>query len=214
MFGEFWGPRLEYIFRNALLALIDCPETTLLSVQRFLIDSRYRKIVLAHCTDPGVRDFWEVEYARMPQKLQAEAISPIQNKVGQFTLSPQLRNIIGQPKSALHMRDIMDEGKVLLVNLSKGRLGDDVSALLGSRGLTSATLTALLEAFDGWRGRMERDGLAPVRARWLELADTIGRRVSVDGVTGVAVDLDVDGALVLEDGARRHRVVAGELEVV
>ena len=77
-----------------------------------------------------------------------------------------------------------------------------------------AALTALLEAFDGWRERMERDGLAPVRARWLELADTIGRRVSVDGVTGVAVDLDVDGALVLEDGARRHRVVAGELEVV
>jgi BirA family transcriptional regulator, biotin operon repressor / biotin---[acetyl-CoA-carboxylase] ligase len=77
-----------------------------------------------------------------------------------------------------------------------------------------AVLTALLEAFDGWRGRMERDGLAPVRARWLELADTIGRRVSVDGVTGVAVDLDVDGALVLEDGARRHRVVAGEVEVV
>ena len=75
-------------------------------------------------------------------------------------------------------------------------------------------LTVLLEAFDGWRERMEREGLAPVRARWLELADTIGRRVSVDGVTGVAVDLDVDGALVLEDGARRHRVVAGELEVV
>src|SRR5207245_1055615 len=68
--------------------------------------------------------------------------------------------------------------------------------------------------FDGWRETMEREGLAPVRARWLELADTIGRRVSVDGVTGVAVDLDVDGALVLEDGARRHRVVAGELEVV
>jgi len=77
-----------------------------------------------------------------------------------------------------------------------------------------AALAAVLEAFDGWRARFEDEGLAPVRARWLALADTIGRRVSVDGVSGVAVDLDVDGALVLEDGERRHRVVAGELEVV
>jgi BirA family biotin operon repressor/biotin-[acetyl-CoA-carboxylase] ligase len=72
-------------------------------------------------------------------------------------------------------------------------------------------LAALLTAFGEWRGRLETDGVAPVRARWLALADTIGRRVSVDGVSGVAVDLDVDGALVLEDGERRHRVLAGEL---
>ncbi len=146
MFGEFWGPRLEYLFRNTLLALIDCPNTTLLSVQRFLIDSMYRKSVLAHCTDPGVRDFWELEYTRMPLKLQAEAISPIQNKVGQFTLSPQLRNIIGQPKSALHMRKIMDEGNVLLVNLSKGRLGEDASSLLGSLLITHLQMAALSRA--------------------------------------------------------------------
>ena len=77
-----------------------------------------------------------------------------------------------------------------------------------------AVLTATLDAFDGWRATLECDGLAPIRAHWLAIADTIGRRVSVDGVTGVAVDLDVDGALVLQDGERRHRVVAGELEVV
>lgn len=146
MFGEFWGPRLEYIFRNTLLALIDCPNSTLLSVQRFLIDSSYRKSVLMHCTDSGVRDFWEMEYTRLPLKLQAEAISPIQNKVGQFTLSPQLRNIIGQPKSALHMREIMDEGKVLLVNLSKGRLGEDASSLLGSLLITHIQMAALSRA--------------------------------------------------------------------
>lgn len=146
MFGEFWGPRLEYIFRNTLLALIDCPNTTLLSVQRFLIDSSYRKFVLSHCTDASVRDYWEMEYTRMPLKLQAEAISPIQNKVGQFTLSPQLRNIIGQPKSALHMREIMDEGKVLLVNLSKGRLGEDASSLLGSLLITHIQMAALSRA--------------------------------------------------------------------
>lgn len=74
-----------------------------------------------------------------------------------------------------------------------------------------ATLTAVLGAFDDWRARLERDGLTPIRARWLALADTIGRRVSVDGITGVAVDLDIDGALVLQDGERRHRVVAGEV---
>jgi BirA family biotin operon repressor/biotin-[acetyl-CoA-carboxylase] ligase len=76
-----------------------------------------------------------------------------------------------------------------------------------------AALTALLSAFDDWRAQLERDGLAPIRARWLAVADTIGRRVSVDGVTGVAVDLDADGALVLQDGERRHRVVAGEVGV-
>jgi BirA family biotin operon repressor/biotin-[acetyl-CoA-carboxylase] ligase len=74
-----------------------------------------------------------------------------------------------------------------------------------------AILATLLEAFDGWRARLEGEGMAPVRARWLALADTIGRRVSIDGVSGVAVDLDADGALVLEDGGRRHRVVAGEV---
>ena len=76
-----------------------------------------------------------------------------------------------------------------------------------------AALSAVLEAFDGWRAQLEQDGLAPIRARWLALADTIGRRVSVDGVTGVAIDLDVDGALVLQDGEHRHRVVAGEVGV-
>lgn len=143
LFGDFWGPRLEYLFRNALLALIDYPDATLLSVQRFLIDGRFRQEVLAHATDPAVRDFWEIEYARMPPKLQAEAISPIQNKVGQFTLTPQLRDILGQPKSTLNVRRIMDEGQVLLVNLSKGRLGEDAAALLGALLISQVQLAAL-----------------------------------------------------------------------
>lgn len=146
IFGEFWGPRLEYVFRNALLALIDCPNTTLLSVQRFLIDSVYRKAVLSYCTDASVRDFWELEFTRIPPKLQAETISPIQNKIGQFTLSPQLRNIIGQPTNALKMREIMDQGKVLLVNVSKGRLGEDASSLLGALLITHIQMAALSRA--------------------------------------------------------------------
>ncbi|MFO0814120.1 MAG: type IV secretion system DNA-binding domain-containing protein [Gemmatales bacterium] len=143
IFGEFWGPRLEYVFRNSLLALIDCPNTTLLSAQRFLIDSVYRKSVLSHCTDATVRDFWEMEFTRIPPKLQAETISPIQNKIGQFTLSPQLRNIIGQPANALKMREIMDQGRVLLVNVSKGRLGEDASSLLGALLITHIQMAAL-----------------------------------------------------------------------
>lgn len=143
LFGEFFGPRMEYLFRNALLALIDYPEATLLSVQRFLIDGRFRQQVLAHATDPGVRAFWEIEYARMPARLQAEAISPIQNKVGQFTLMPQLRHILGQPKSTLNVRRIMDGGQVLLVNLSKGRLGEDAAALLGALLISQVQLAAL-----------------------------------------------------------------------
>lgn len=146
IFGEFWGPRLEYVFRNALLALIDCPQTTLLSVQRFLIDSVYRKTVLSHCSDASVRDFWEMEFTRIPPKLQAETISPIQNKIGQFTLSPQLRNIIGQPSNALKMRESMDQGKVLLVNVSKGRLGEDASSLLGALLITHIQMAALSRA--------------------------------------------------------------------
>jgi hypothetical protein len=143
LFGDFWGPRLEYLFRNALLALIDFPDATLLSVQRFLIDGRFRQEVLAHATNPAIRDFWEIEYAKMPPKLQAEAISPIQNKVGQFTLMPQLRNILGQPQSTLNVRRIMDDGQVLLVNLSKGRLGEDAATLLGALLISQVQLAAL-----------------------------------------------------------------------
>lgn len=146
LYGEFWGPRMEHIFRNALLALLETPGTTLLSVLRLLSDVKFRQPLVAKLKDPVVRRFWQYEFAAMPKKLQIEAISPIQNKVGAFVSSPVLRNILGQTRSSLDLRSVLDDGKVLLVNLSKGRLGDDVSSLLGSFLVTALQLAAMRRA--------------------------------------------------------------------
>ncbi len=144
--GQFWGPRLEHILRNAVLALLETPGSTLVSLLRLLSESRFRTDVAGRLSDPIVRQFWQREFAGMPPKLQAEAIAPIQNKVGHFVSSPILRNILGQRRNALSLRDVMDEGKVLLVNLSKGRIGDDASALLGSFLVTGLQLAAMSRA--------------------------------------------------------------------
>lgn len=143
LYGDSWGPRLEHILRNALLALLEAPGTSLVSVLRLLSDIRYRQQLTARLTDPVVRAFWQQEFARMPAKLRLEAIAPIQNKIGHFASSPLLRNIIGQPESRLDLRAVMDEGKVLIVNLSKGRIGDDASMLLGSLLVTSLQIAAM-----------------------------------------------------------------------
>ena len=146
LYADSWGPRLEHILRNALLALLEMPGSSLVSVLRLLTDVRYRKSVLAHVTDPIVRDFWEREFAAMPPKFQIEAIAPIQNKIGAFASSPLLRNIIGQAENRLDLRQTMDQGKVLIVNLSKGRIGDDASMLLGSLLVTSLQIAAMSRA--------------------------------------------------------------------
>ena len=143
LYGTFWGPRLEHILRNALLALLEVPGATLLSVLRILSDARFRQNLVGRLSDPVVRSFWLHEFAAMPTKLQLEAIAPIQNKVGHFVSSPLLRNIVGQARSTLNLRSIMDEGRILLVNLSKGRMGDDASALLGSFLVTALQLAAM-----------------------------------------------------------------------
>lgn len=146
LYGHSWGPRMEHILRNTLLALMEAPGSTLLSVVRLLGDVRFRQHVLTHVKDPIVRNFWQQEFAALPLKLQVEATAPILNKVGHFVSSPLLRNILGQAKSKLDLRAILDEGKVLLVNLSKGRMGDDASALLGSFLVTSLQLAAMSRA--------------------------------------------------------------------
>jgi hypothetical protein len=143
LYGESWGPRLEHILRNALLALVEIPGTSLVSVLRLLSDARWRQGILSRVSDPIVRSFWEGEFARMPPKFQAEAIAPIQNKIGHFASSPILRGIIGQSENRFDLRAIMDAGKVLIVNLSKGRIGDDASSLLGSLLVTSVQLAAM-----------------------------------------------------------------------
>jgi hypothetical protein len=126
-----------------LLALLEVPGATLLSVLQLLSDARYRQRVVSRVSDPVVRSFWQQEFASMPPKLQLEAIAPIQNKVGHFVSSPLLRNIIGQARSSLDLRRTIDDGKILLVNLSKGRVGDDASALLGSFLVTALQLAAM-----------------------------------------------------------------------
>jgi hypothetical protein len=146
IWGDFFGPRMEHILRNTLLTLIEVPGSTLLSVSRMLGDARFREHILTKVSDPVVRSFWLREFASMPPKLQAEAVSPIYNKVGQLVSNPLLRNILGQSRSTLDLRRVMDEGKVLLVNLSKGRIGEDASALLGAFLVTAIQQAAMSRA--------------------------------------------------------------------
>jgi len=143
MFGESWGPRLEYILRYTILALLDRPSTTMLDITRLLTDKKFRKETLEYCTDTVVLQFWNVEFASWNDKFQSEAIAPVLNKVGAFTANPIIRNIIGQPKSTFNIREIMDEGKILIVNLSKGLIGEDNAAILGAFMVTKIQLAAM-----------------------------------------------------------------------
>ena len=143
MFGESWGPRLEYILRYTILALLDRPSTTMLDITRMLTDKKFRNETLSYCTDTVVLNFWKVEFASWNDKFQSEAIAPVLNKVGAFTANPVIRNIIGQPKSTFNIRHMMDEGKILIVNLSKGLIGEDNAAILGAFLVTKVQLAAM-----------------------------------------------------------------------
>ena len=140
---DSWGPRLEYILYNAIAALLDCPNTTLLGVNRLLTDERYRAWVVRQVKDPFVRDFWANEYAGYDPRIQREAIAPIQNKLGQFLQSPVIRNILGQVRTKVSIPFVMDTGRLFLANLSKGRLGHDKANLLGSLLTTQFQLAAM-----------------------------------------------------------------------
>jgi len=146
IFGNSWGPRLEYILRNTVLALIDSPNSTMLGIPRMLTELQYRNEVVANIKDTVIRDFWVNEFAAMDNKQRNEAIAPILNKVGQFLSTSTIRNIVGQPKSTIDVRKIMDEKKILIVNLSKGKIGEDNMALLGSMIVTKVQLAAMSRA--------------------------------------------------------------------
>ncbi len=143
---DSWGPRLEYILRYSLLALIDYPEATMLDITRILTEKKFRNEVLKFVQDPVVRNFWTVEFASWNDKFAAEAVAPVLNKVGAFTANPLVRNIIGQPKSSFNIRQIMDERKILIVNLSRGLVGEDNAALLGALLVTKVQLAAMSRA--------------------------------------------------------------------
>jgi len=138
-----WGPRLEHILRNTLLTLAQTPSSTLVDVPKILTDRDFRHQVVQKLNDPVLNNFWQNEFEKMPDRLQQEAISPILNKVGQFVSSPLIRGIIGQPKSTIDLEKIMNEGKILILNLSQGRLGEDNSALLGAMIITKFQLAAM-----------------------------------------------------------------------
>lgn len=143
MFGDSWGPRLEHILRYTLLALLDRPQTTLLDISRMLTDKEFRKETLNYCKDVTVLQFWKQEFGQWNDKQVNESIAPVLNKVGAFTANPIIRNIIGQPKSSFDIRKIMDEGKILVVNLSKGLIGEDNAAILGAFMVTKVQLAAM-----------------------------------------------------------------------
>ncbi|MCX6808198.1 MAG: type IV secretion system DNA-binding domain-containing protein [Candidatus Berkelbacteria bacterium] len=146
IFGDSWGPRLEHILRNTVLALLDYPNSTMLDIPRMLTNNRYRDKVVEVVKDPVIRDFWINEFAAYDNKFRTEAVSPILNKVGQFLSTATIRNIVGQPKTRLNIREAMDQKKVVLVNLSRGKIGEDNSALLGAMVITKIQLAAMSRA--------------------------------------------------------------------
>jgi CxxC-x17-CxxC domain-containing protein len=140
---DVWSARMEYILNNCILALLEYPGSTLLGVNRMLADVDYRKKIVEKVTDPIIKTFWVQEYARYTQRYEIEATAAIQNKIGQLISSPMIRNIIGQVSSTIAMREVMDQQKILIVNLSKGRMGEDNSRLLGALIITKLQLAAM-----------------------------------------------------------------------
>jgi hypothetical protein len=143
IWANLWSARMEYILNNTILALLDSPGNTLLGITRMYVDKKYRKKIVDNIKDPMVKAFWVDEFANYNEKYRTEAIAPIQNKVGQFLSSGIIRNIVGQPKSTIDLREIMDKRKILIMDLSKGKVGEDNSALLGAMVVTKLQLAAM-----------------------------------------------------------------------
>jgi hypothetical protein len=140
---DVWSARMEYILRNSFLTMSQVEGSTLEDVLRLLVNKSFRKKVMEKVNDKSLTNFWEEEFDRMPDRLQKEAIAPIQNKVGQFVTSPLVRRIISSPKSSISIDDLMNDGKIFLANLSQGRLGEDNAALLGATLITKIQIAAM-----------------------------------------------------------------------
>ncbi|MFH1047216.1 MAG: type IV secretion system DNA-binding domain-containing protein [Patescibacteria group bacterium] len=140
---DVWSARMEYILMNTILALLDAPGSSLLGITRILVDDEYRKRVVSMIQDPVVKTFWVKEFASWQEKYRTEAIAPVQNKVGQFLSSRIIRNVVAQVKSTIDLRDIMDSRKILIVNLSKGLIGEENMRLLGGMIITKMQMTVM-----------------------------------------------------------------------
>lgn len=154
IWSESWGPRLEHILYHALRLLLDARNVSLAALPRLLVDEGFRFHLLKQCTDPFIRAFWEMEFEVWDKRFRAEAIAPIQNKLGQLVAIPAVRHCLGQVKLKVNFREVLDDGKILIVNLARGRLGEDASRLLGAL-LTSALSVAAVERA-GMRGTERR----------------------------------------------------------
>ena len=143
IWANVWSARMEHILNNCVLALLDTPGSTLLGIPRLLVDKDYREYVINNIKDPVVRSFWTQEYEGYTDRLRSEAIVPIQNKVGQFLSSVIIRNVVGQPKSSISISQIMENKKILLINVSKGRIGEDNAGLLGAMFITKIQLASM-----------------------------------------------------------------------
>jgi hypothetical protein len=143
---DAWSARMAYILQNSLGALLEYPDSTLLGVNRMLTDKKYRDKVIENVTDPGVKSFWVDEFSKYTDRYAQEATPAIQNKIGQFMNNAMVRNIIGQPRSSFDFRKLMDEGKIVIINLSKGLVGESNAKLLGGMIITKIYLAAMSRA--------------------------------------------------------------------
>jgi len=143
IWANAWSARMEYILNNCILALLDTPGTTLLGIPRMLVDKDYRQKIISNLKDPVIKAFWIHEYEAWQDKFRNEAIAPIQNKVGQFLATSIIRNVVGQSISTINIFDIMNDSKIFLVNVAKGRIGEDNSGLLGGMIITKIQLAAM-----------------------------------------------------------------------
>jgi len=146
LFGSSWSPRTEHVLRYTTLALLDTPGTTVLSILKMLSDKNYRQMVVRNIKDNVVKNFWVNEFAAWSEKFDNEAITPLLNKVGQFVSTNMIRNIVGQPENRINFREIMDQRKILLMKVSKGMLGEENAALLGSMAITKIYQSAMARA--------------------------------------------------------------------
>jgi hypothetical protein len=146
IWADTWSARMSYILQNTIAALLEYPDATLLGINRMLVDKDYRKKVVESVKDPGVKSFWIDEFAKYTERFAAEATPAIQNKVGQFGSNALVRNVIGQPQSAVDFRKLMDEGKIVIINLSKGLVGENNAVLLGGLLITKIYLAAMSRA--------------------------------------------------------------------
>jgi Type IV secretion-system coupling protein DNA-binding domain/TraM recognition site of TraD and TraG len=152
IWGHSWGPRLEYVLTNALRLLLDTKDQSLIGIPRLFADESYRQWLAGRCNDPLIRFYWLNEFAGYDNRQRNETISPIQNKVGILLSNPFIRSILCQNTSTLDIADVMNSGKVLVVNLSKGNLGTEPAHLLGA-----LLITAFSQAAEGRRNIPEEE---------------------------------------------------------